>query len=115
MFKLQKPDYFVWPVTVQVPQDGGTFIKRTFKVKFALKAQSEMDAAVDALRQDDIDILRDLVVGWPDGEVQDNSGQNIDFAEETRDKLIDIPYVRTGLLTAYFNAANGNKVKVGNS
>lgn len=116
MFKLQKVDFFTWPVTINVPtgQDG-TFTKRTFRVKFKLKTQSEMDAAVEQLKANDVDILKDLLVGWPDGEIQDPDGNNLAYSEDIRDQLIDIPYVRTGLLEAYFKAANGQKAKQGNS
>lgn len=112
MFKLEKKSTFTWPVTVNVPKDGGTFASHQFTAEFKLQEQSKVDALLLRFQQNDEDILKELLVGWLG--VQDSDGDELDYTEENKAKLLDIPYVRSALLKAYFEAASGNKVKRGN-
>lgn len=112
MFKLEKKTSFQWPVSVNVPRDGGGFATHEFTAEFALQEQSKMDQMLERLRNDDQDILPIILVGWSG--VQDADGNVLTYTEENRDALINIPYVRSALIKAYFEAANGNKVKKGN-
>lgn len=112
MFKIQKKATFTWPVTVNVPRDGGGFVTHEFTAEFKLQEQSKLDRLLEQFRNEDRDILKELLVGWEG--VSDAEGNVMLFTEETRDHLIDIPYVRTGLLKAYFESSSGNKVKKGN-
>lgn len=112
MFKLEKKDTIKWPVQVNIPKDGGGFATHEFSAEFKLQEQSKMDLLIERLKNDDVDILRELVVGWSG--VSDAEGNVVTYTDEARDQLIDIPYVRSALLKAYFEAATGNRAKRGN-
>ena len=112
MFKLEKKDTFRWPVTVNVPRDGGTFASHQFTAEYKLLEQSKVDALIERFRNDDADFLNEILVGW-DG-VFDAEGNKLDFNEDSKRQLLEIPYARTALVKTYFDAANGNKVKRGN-
>lgn len=112
MFKIEKKSTFKWPVTVNVPKDGGGFSSFEFSAEFKLFDQSKMDLLLERFRNDDQDIIKEMLVGWTG--VQDSDGKELVFSVENRDTLTDIPYVRSALLKGYFEAASGNKVKKGN-
>lgn len=112
MFKMQKKETFQWPVSVNIPKDGGGFNTHEFTGEFKLQEQSRLDRLLELSKTDDRDVLKELLVGWAG--VQDSNGEVLAFNEENRDQLIDIPYVRSALLKCYFDAANGTKVKRGN-
>ena len=50
-----------------------------------------------------------MLVGW-DG-VNNEAKDPIEFSEDVRDNLIDINYVKVGLVRAYMEAMNGRKIK----
>jgi len=112
MFKLEKKTTFRWPVVVNVPKDGGGFASYEFTGEFKLHDQSKMDTLLERFRQDDQDVLRELLIGWSG--VQDSNGDELLVNDENRDTLIDVPYVRSEMLKEYFDAVSGNKVKKGN-
>jgi hypothetical protein len=107
MFKIaQKPTY-KWPVTVQIPTDGGRYTKATFTAEFRAMSQKEIDELVLAGRDGDrdADLCRELLVGWSG--VQDEDGSEIAFSDEAKDRLLNITYVRHGLLDAFFASITG--------
>jgi hypothetical protein len=112
MFKIEKKATFFWPVLVNVPKDGGGFASHEFQAEFKFHEQSKMDLLLERLKNDDHDILRDLLVGWK--QVSNPDGTPVEYTEEAKEALIDIPYVRSALLKSYFEAISGNKVKRGN-
>lgn len=112
MFKMKKKDTFNWPVVINEPRDGGGFLSHEIKCEFKLQEQSKMDTLLAQFREDDRDILKVLLVGWTG--VQNEDGEPMPFNDETRDAFLDLTYVRTALLKAYFDATSGNKVRKGN-
>lgn len=96
MFKLATKNTVLWPVTVNVPADGGGVAKHTMSVEFLVLPQDEMERAA---REGD-DLLARTVCGWKDGAVMDESGQAIAFSDEAKARLLNIPYVRTALFAA---------------
>ncbi len=109
MFKISKKTTFTWPVTVQVPQDGGVFKPYEFIAEFKMQTQSEIDALLELSKANDKDMLKAVLVGWD--QVQDSDGNPLPFSEESLSTLTDITYVRTGLVKSFFEAVSGNKAK----
>ena len=103
MFKLQKPDTVLWPVTIAIPQDGGRVSKSRCKIEFKLLDQDDYTHWVQ--NGDDRDFLRQVVVGWE--EVGDESGEPLSFSETARDQLLGIAYVRGAMVLAYHEIASG--------
>lgn len=108
MFKLALQKKVRWPVTVQIPQDGGGVTRATIRVEFALLGAERQAELMRSARLDDQDseFLAEVVTGWED--VADEEGNPIAFSPEARRTLTDIPYVRAALLRGYFEVASGN-------
>lgn len=105
MFKLAKQSKIKWPVTVNVPQDGGTTKKHQFNADFELISQEEYDAFYAENGERDIGLARRVLTGW-DG-VADAEGNPIDFNGDTKEMMVRIPYVRTGIVTAFIECLYG--------
>lgn len=109
MFKIQKSDTFKWPVSVNVPVDNGRFQTYEFTGEFKLHEQSKIDQLLERFRNDDHDFVVDLLVGWSG--VQAADGNDLPYNDDNKRILLDIPYVRTAVTKAYFEASTGNKQK----
>lgn len=108
MFKLTEKRSVKWPVTVDVPQDGGSTRPARFTVEFHLLDQSVIDAALTEARGD-AEFLIGVMQGW-DG-VADEDGNPLEFSDASARRVLDIPYVRNAVLRAYFEAVSGGRRK----
>ena len=115
-FKLDDSDEQIikgWPVVISIPQDGGGIAKHEIAADYLLLPQDELDELLAASRESDsntdIDILR-RVVRKISG-VQDSEGKTLDYSEELFSRLMKRPYIRSALVTTYFEAAIGKKAK----
>ena len=98
---LERPFEAVWPVTVDVPVDGGKVEKQEFSVKFRMLTDDEVKVT-DEQPVPGKALLRIAVVGL-DGEVE--------FTPELLEKLISWPYVRLAMQNAYRQFAVGIAAK----
>lgn len=105
MFKIEPQKTVQWPVTVNIPQDGGRTRKSTFNAEFELLPQDDFSAIYKEDGGNDEDLLRRVLVGW--SEVGDSDGNPIDFNDDTRELMIRIPYVRTAMVAAYLECSFG--------
>lgn len=96
MFKIAAKTTVTWPVTVNIPQDGGGTTKATMSVQFEKLSTSRMEE----LTNEREDLLKHAVVGWNEGAVQDEQGQPLAYSDEAKARLLEIPYVRTALFEA---------------
>ncbi len=106
MFVLEEDKTFTWPVTVNVPADGGKFDKKVFNVTFKIIPQ---DRISDLLKKRDSDLLKEVVIGWSD--YGDIKGKEIPFSEEALAKLLSFDYVRAAMTGTFFEAINGYERK----
>jgi hypothetical protein len=93
---LDEPFEADWPVSVQVPQDGGSVEEQTFMARLRL------------LSEEDLDLVRR---GGPDGNdpnaftkafwVGFGASEQEAFTPELRDLMLGRPYVRLALHQAY--------------
>lgn len=107
MFKLKQSETFLWPVTVQVPVDGGKYCKETFEVEFRRFANSrlaEMNAAIVAEQMDDAGFVREVVSGWK-GVTDD--GDEVPFSPSALAQLLDMQGVARAIVLAYRDALTG--------
>jgi len=112
MFKLAKVPTVEWPVTVNIPQDGGRTVKSTFTGIFEVLEQDE----IDELSANGGDILKRTLRGWKG--VAGDDGAEIAF-EMTRTedgevvlgtavlRFLKIPYVRAALWAAFGELQSG--------
>lgn len=112
MFKLTPIKSINWPVTVSVPQDGGTTKKYKFTVQFDLISHQEYkDFFKDAKDgepggEGDIGIARRVVTGWQN-DLCDESGNPLEYNEENKERLINTSYARGAIITSYIDCSQG--------
>lgn len=94
MFKLAQKRQITWPVTVNIPQDGGKTQKATFDGEFEVLTQDESERAI----REEKDLLEVQLIGW-DG-VKDEKGEPVPFSEAAKKQLLDISYVRMAVFAA---------------
>lgn len=117
MFKLEDNDETViknWPVIISIPQDGGMVQKHEVSVDFLLLPQDQLTELMEASRESeggsvDADILR-RVVKRVTG-VADADGKALDYTPELLERLIKKAFVRTAMVSTYFEASCGKKAK----
>jgi len=116
MFKLDDNEETIirnWPVVIAVPQDGGNTAKHEIAVDYLLLPQDQLDDLVASSREGDgsidADILR-RVVKRVSG-VADAEGKALDHSPELLDRMIRKPYVRSAMISTYFEATSGRKAK----
>ena len=114
-----------WPVTIEVPADGGTTIEHKISVKFKIL---EADEFRDLLKngqtapgEADVfevlvgsvggenDWLPQVVVDWK--EVADENEKKLPFDPGLLKKLLQRNYFRAGLEVAYVRCLRGRKEK----
>lgn len=96
MFKLAQKRRVKWPVTVNVPQDGGKTQKATFEAELEILTTEEADEVIAAGK----DILDVQLVGWSSGAVRDEHDQVLEYSEAAKKQLLSMSYVRTALFGA---------------
>ncbi|HEC91270.1 MAG TPA: hypothetical protein ENI55_06350 [Alphaproteobacteria bacterium] len=102
MFVLKECDgNFTWPVEIRVPADGG-HRKHEIKVTFKMIDQDRIDGL---LASADVDLLREVVVGWSG--VQDEDGNEIAFSDDVLGRIIKKAFVRTAMAREYIRGING--------
>lgn len=107
MFKIDQEPSYEWPVNVFIPRNGGKFVKSTFIGEFKALPQSEIDSILRDVREgaDDADFCAESLIGWSG--VQDADGSELRFSDEAKAKLLNIPYARHAVVTAFFESISG--------
>ncbi|MDZ4374764.1 MAG: hypothetical protein U1C74_25575 [Phenylobacterium sp.] len=92
-----------WPVTINVPQDGGKVSAQKLMVRFRLVDEEELTKNGDGLEGSKA-TLRQVVVGF---------GKSVTepWSAELFEKMLAQPYVRLGLNNAYRDFAVGIAAK----
>lgn len=104
-FQLSKTRQVNWPVTVDVPQDGGAVKPHLFNVVFDIMSQDEYDTFMT--EKSDIDFLMRVIVGFGDG-LDNENGQPLAFSEANVEMLCkNAGFIRIGLINAYNEAFAG--------
>jgi len=106
------PGSYYWPVSIDVPTDGGRFKRETFEVEFQTLPQSELegfqqDAAEDSMK--DSDFCRRVVMGWKN--IIDEDGNELPYSLILFEQMIDLPLVAAAITRAYFESLQGRKAK----
>ena len=113
MFVLTDDYTYLWPVKVAVPTSG-EHKTQEFEARFRLVSTERAKelfgdiAAVPSGERLDA-FLREALVGWTG--VSGESGGELAFTEENRDRLIGIPYVCAALSEAYGESISGRAEK----
>ncbi len=115
MFKIAQDPTYKWPVNVFIPKDGGKFVKATFTAEFKALPQDEIDGVLTDIRDGraDADFAVECLVGWKG--VQDSDGSEMVYSDEAKAKLLNIPYARNAVVTAFFESISGGAARRKNS
>lgn len=109
MFKLVMKPEVTWPVVVHAPADGGGVEKLpAFEVRFRLMTDEERKP-YDGQGYDVL--LRDVVIGWNEGQIADADGKPLTFSKAALDRLLVIPYVANSMFTAWARACSATREK----
>lgn len=112
MFKIVQNATYTWPVTLELPTDGGKTEKQTFDAEFKRLTQTRVDeirSAVERGEMRDSELAREAMVGWSG--IVDGDGGQVQFSEKSRDQLLDIPQVSGAVVTALLGSMSGAKRK----
>ena len=109
-----KGEYEVkWPVTVNVPRDGGGFDQQRCKVTFKAMPMDEAKGRRDAIdelpesEQDEAhtELLMDTMTGWD--ELVDEGKNPLPFSRENLRTVLQLNFVLMAFVKAYSDAFSG--------
>ena len=117
-------DKYEWPVTIDIPVGVDGSGKAQFKTKkmiaeFNLLPQDEVNSILanglnqylDEEDDEDISLANRVLAGWKNGQVTDEKGEVLEATQENIDTLLNLTFVRNGLLKAYFTSMGGKKAQ----
>ena len=111
-FVLKQSETYSWPVTVEIPIDGGRFDRQTFDAEFKRLPQARNNAIIAAAKAEtttDLEVAEEVLVGWKG--ISDDDGKDIPYSETAKAQLLDVPGVSAALVEGYINSLLGAKRK----
>ena len=123
-FALKQSDTYSWPVSFDVPADGGRFVKQTFDAEFKRPTQTRIveiqEAVMKRLRaiqndQDtdgmitDLEIAEEILVGWSG--IDDGEGVEVPYSQKAKEQVLNVPAVSASVVEAFFDSLKGAKRK----
>jgi hypothetical protein len=116
-FVLKQSDTYSWPVSFDIPVDGGRHERQTFDGEFKRLPQSRvapMVAELDRLdAAGDLDRLTEMagevLVGWSG--ITDDTGKDVPFSQKALEQLLEVPMLAVAILRSYFDSLKGAKRK----
>ena len=106
MFKIAKTPRFTHVVPIKVPVDGG-FDEQTIRATFEVITDDEF-ASFDTMTAEGLkDLVRKILVRLDD--MVDEQDKPLPYSDDLRDQLLELPYMRLGLLRGYQSAMIGAK------
>ena len=109
-FVLKKSNCYKWPVSVDVPVDGGKHERVTFDVEFKDLTQSRLLEIAELSGEgslSDVEIAREVMSGWAGVE----AGKELPDSITKRDELLDVPMMASASAGAYLESKQGAKRK----
>jgi hypothetical protein len=123
-FVLKQSDTYSWPVSFDIPVDGGRHEKQTFDAELKrlpqsriIEIQESVQKRLSALQRDDDtdgmitdqEIADEILVGWSG--VLDDKAEEVPFSEKAKAQLMNVPTVTAAIVSAYFASLSGAKRK----
>lgn len=115
---------YLWPVSVEVPVDGGMFDTLTFDARFRRVAQDRREElellAVKCAHQvqmgqdpdkdgSDRAVAKEVLVGWRG--VLTDEGEEVPFSEDALESLLLFPGAASAIVLAWHDSISGKKAK----
>ena len=116
-FVLKQSSSYSWPVSFDVPVDGGRHEKQTFDGEFKRLPQSKIGPMVAELgKLEDLgeldritEIASDVLIGWSG--INDDDGKEMPFSQKALEQLLEVPFLAVAVLKAYVDSIKGAKRK----
>jgi len=116
-FVLKQSDTYTWPVSFDVPVDGGRHERQTFDGEFKRLPQSKVGPLVAELQRledlGDLDRITEMasevLVGWSG--ISDDAGKEIPFSQKALAQLLEVPLLSVAILKSYMDSIKGAKRK----
>jgi hypothetical protein len=114
-FVLNQSQSYSWPVSIQLPADGGKREKSSFDALFKRLPQSRINEIQQLVQQrikagergEELDngvtdqtIAAEILVGWAG--ILDGDGDEVPYSEAIKAQLLDVPMMAGALIEAYF-------------
>ncbi len=123
MFKIVRSNVILWPVSIELPVDGGEMQAVESQVKFKRLPEAEYLALIEQHKPDDnapysmvlqsdAAVLREVVVDWPD--LADEDGNPLAFSQAHLAQMLTGPdgrCISMGLFKAYNEIRFGSRQK----
>ncbi|MGB3407094.1 MAG: hypothetical protein WBA67_06330 [Jannaschia sp.] len=103
MFKIDRNPVMTFPVDIHVP---GQDAPETMRIAAKAMSFTDLDAHDVSTREATTEFLRFVIVDLLD--VVEEDGTPLDYTTALRDELLDLPWVRSPIVRAYFNALNAS-------
>jgi hypothetical protein len=122
-FVLKQSDTYTWPVSFEIPVNGGRFVKQTFDAEFKrptqtriVEIQESVMARLRAIQNDedtagmitDLEIAGEILVGWSG--IEDGKDE-VPYSEKAKEQVLDMPAVSASIVEAFFDSLKGAKRK----
>lgn len=105
-FKLTQSPKFKTTVTVNVPNDKGTFDKNTFVATFKRLTATELD---ESRSMQNADLVRKVLVDW---DLKDEeTSENVPFSAETLEAVLQIAPSPMAIAVAFWESVGGARSK----
>ncbi len=116
-FVLNQSQSYSWPVSIQLPADGGKREKSSFDALFKRLPQSRINEIQQLVQQrikaaergEELDngvtdqtIAAEILVGWAG--ILDADGDDVPYSEAVKAQLLDVPMMAGALIEAYFTS-----------
>lgn len=111
MFQIVQKDTYWWPVTVELPTDGGRREKHTFEAEFRRMPQTRLDELAGEARSgavEDAVLGNEILVGWRGVSAGD---AELPFSDTARDRMYALPGARAAVIRAFFESLSGARQK----
>lgn len=116
-FILKQSTSYSWPVSFDVPIDGGRHERQTFDGEFKRLPQSKIGPMVAELgKLEDLgeldritEIASDVLIGWSG--INDDDGKEMPFSQKALEQLLEVPFLAVAVLKAYMDSIKGAKRK----
>lgn len=106
-----EPRRITVPVTISVPQDGGSTKNFDIEATYLLPPQEDLDEQLKGLREgdDSIDLAKQYVESVD--KIEDEDGNKMPADIETRDIVLNITYARAAIMRDFWLLVNGKGTK----
>lgn len=116
-FVLNQSQSYSWPVSIQLPADGGKREKSSFDAQFKRLPQSRINEIQQLVQQriksaergEELDngvtdqtIAAEILVGWSG--ILDADGDDVPYSEAVKTQLLDVPMMAGALIESYFTS-----------